>query len=117
MLVSIHRTNPSSGNGSLYTLPCTLSQPNSRSAASCSAVSTDPDDVEIVTAIIAMANGLKMEVIAEGVETDEQLAALKELGCDKVQGRICSRPLPEKEFVRWMHLSTVGPENSNSLIS
>ena len=60
------------------------------------------DDVEIVTAIIAMARGLKMEVIAEGVETDEQFALLRELGCDKVQGFKCCMPLPEKEFLRWM---------------
>ncbi|MDJ0860695.1 MAG: EAL domain-containing protein [Gammaproteobacteria bacterium] len=68
-------------------------------------IPVDPDNVEIVTAIIAMAKGLKMEVIAEGVETAEQLAALKALGCDKVQGRICSRPLSEEEFLRWMDIS------------
>jgi diguanylate cyclase (GGDEF)-like protein/PAS domain S-box-containing protein len=65
----------------------------------------DPADVEIVTAIIAMARGLKLEVIAEGVETDEQLALLKDLGCDKVQGYLYSRPLPEKEFIWWMDRS------------
>jgi EAL domain-containing protein (putative c-di-GMP-specific phosphodiesterase class I) len=69
-------------------------------------IPADPDDVEIVTAIIAMAKGLKMEVIAEGVETDEQLALLRELGCDRVQGYLCSRPLPEKEFVSWMDRNT-----------
>lgn len=69
-------------------------------------ITDDPTDVEIVMAIIAMAKGLKKEVIAEGVETDEQLALLRELGCDKVQGYVCSRPLPEEEFVRWMDIST-----------
>ena len=66
----------------------------------------DPDDVEIVMAIIAMARGLKLEVIAEGVETEEQLALLKQLGCDKVQGYLYSRPLSEREFVWWMHRMT-----------
>jgi diguanylate cyclase (GGDEF)-like protein/PAS domain S-box-containing protein len=67
----------------------------------------DPDDVEIVTAIIAMARGLKLEVIAEGVETDAQLALLRDLGCDKVQGYLYSRPLPEKDFVWWMDRSAL----------
>jgi diguanylate cyclase (GGDEF)-like protein/PAS domain S-box-containing protein len=65
----------------------------------------DPNDVEIVTAIIAMARGLKLEVIAEGVETDEQLALLRGLGCNKVQGYLYSRPLSEEGFVWWMHRS------------
>jgi len=61
-----------------------------------------PDDVEIVTAIIAMARGLKMEVVAEGVETEAQLDLLDKLGCDKAQGYKCCRPLPEAAFVRWI---------------
>ncbi len=69
-------------------------------------IPADPKDCEIVMAIIAMAKGLKMEVIAEGVETDEQLALLREMGCDRVQGYRYSRPLPEKEFVGWMDRST-----------
>ncbi len=56
-------------------------------------------------AIIAMARGLKMEVVAEGVETDEQLSLLRELGCDKIQGYRCSKPLTEKEFIWWMDSS------------
>jgi diguanylate cyclase (GGDEF)-like protein/PAS domain S-box-containing protein len=65
-------------------------------------IPSDPNDVKIVTAIIAMAHGLNMDVIAEGVETDVQLSFLKELGCDKAQGYLFSRPLPEKEFISWM---------------
>lgn len=44
------------------------------------------DEACIVNAIIAMAHGLKLEIVAEGVETDEQLAYLKNLGCHQVQG-------------------------------
>ena len=66
----------------------------------------DPDDVEIVTAIIAMARGLKLEVVAEGVETDEQLDLLMNLGCDKAQGYWYSRPLPAADFVHWMDITT-----------
>jgi len=48
-------------------------------------VMTDSDDVAIVTAIISMANGLKLKVVAEGVETVAQLEFLRSLGCDEAQ--------------------------------
>src|SRR3569623_1042907 len=60
-------------------------------------VKTDQDDAAIVTAIIAMARNLKLDVVAEGVETAEQLAFLREVGCDMVQGFFFSRPLPHSE--------------------
>jgi EAL domain-containing protein (putative c-di-GMP-specific phosphodiesterase class I) len=44
------------------------------------------DEACIVNAIVAMAPGLRLEIVAEGVETDEQLAYLKKLGCHQVQG-------------------------------
>ena len=59
-------------------------------------------DVEIVTAIIAMARGLKSEVVAEGVVSQTQFELLRKLGCDKVQGFKCCRPLPGREFARWV---------------
>ena len=52
----------------------------------------------LVRAIIAMAHSLSLKVIAEGVETPEQLACLKELDCDVIQGFLISRPLPPAEF-------------------
>jgi diguanylate cyclase (GGDEF)-like protein len=57
-------------------------------------ITSDADDAAISTAIIAMAHSLKLRVIAEGVETEDQLAFLKEKGCDAVQGYLFSRPLP-----------------------
>jgi EAL domain-containing protein (putative c-di-GMP-specific phosphodiesterase class I) len=51
-----------------------------------------PRDHAIVKAIIAMAHGLDITVVAEGVETDEQLAVLRELGCDQAQGFRIGRP-------------------------
>ncbi|MFT3849311.1 MAG: EAL domain-containing protein [Propionivibrio sp.] len=56
------------------------------------------DDREIVTAIIQMGHTLGFRVVAEGVETDEQLAYLKEKGCDVYQGYLKSRPLPADDF-------------------
>lgn len=57
-------------------------------------ITTDGDDAAIVTAIIALAHSLKLKVIAEGVETAEQLAYLREQQCDQIQGYYFSRPLP-----------------------
>lgn len=56
------------------------------------------DDAAIVTAIIAMAHRMRLKVLAEGVETAEQLAFLVEHGCDEMQGYYFSRPIPPEEF-------------------
>ncbi len=56
------------------------------------------DDMEIAATIIAMGHILGFKVLAEGVETAEQLAFLQEKGCDMYQGYIKSRPIPAKEF-------------------
>jgi diguanylate cyclase (GGDEF)-like protein/PAS domain S-box-containing protein len=61
-------------------------------------VTSNPDDAAIVLAIINMAHSLKLQVIAEGVERDAQLAYLRRHGCDEMQGYYFSRPLPEDEF-------------------
>jgi diguanylate cyclase (GGDEF)-like protein/PAS domain S-box-containing protein len=61
-------------------------------------IMTDPDDAAIVTAIIAMAHSLRLKVVAEGVETQEQFNFLLERGCDAMQGYFFSKPLPAKEI-------------------
>ncbi|MFN3791760.1 EAL domain-containing protein [Massilia sp.] len=53
-----------------------------------------PDGAAMVDAIISLAHGLRMQVIAEGVETIEQLDSLRAYGCDEVQGHIYGRPEP-----------------------
>jgi len=55
---------------------------------------TDPDDASVVTAVIAVAHSLGLRVAAQGVETEAQLALLRSLGCDYVQGFLWSPPVP-----------------------
>jgi diguanylate cyclase (GGDEF)-like protein len=54
-------------------------------------------DRTIVSAIVAMAHSLGLRVVAEGVETEEQLAILQNLQCDEIQGFLFSRPIPREE--------------------
>jgi len=61
---------------------------------------TEPNDLEVVTAVICMSHSLKMKVNAVGVESEEQLALIRSYGCDEVQGDLISRPLPAAEFER-----------------
>ncbi|MDC8760845.1 putative bifunctional diguanylate cyclase/phosphodiesterase [Janthinobacterium fluminis] len=63
-------------------------------------IPSDSNDCAIASTIISIAQQLKHKVIAEGVETVEQLAFLKSSGCDEVQGYLFSRPLPAAEFER-----------------
>ncbi|WP_317706569.1 EAL domain-containing protein [Methylomarinovum caldicuralii] len=55
---------------------------------------THTEDREVVSAIVALAHNLGIQVIAEGVETPSQWRALREMGCDVAQGYLCSRPVP-----------------------
>ena len=63
---------------------------------------TDPDDAAITEAIIAMGHSLKLQVIAEGVETLEQLAYLEDRGCDEIQGYHLSKPLGEHDLTSFV---------------
>ena len=53
-----------------------------------------------MVAIISLAHSLRLTVVAEGVETEEQLAFLRAQGCDTIQGYLFSRPLPAEAFAR-----------------
>lgn len=61
-------------------------------------ITTDPDDASIVSTIIVLARNLKMQVIAEGVETEEQLTFLRKQKCDQMQGYLFSKPLPAQNL-------------------
>ena len=61
-------------------------------------ITADPGDKAIVNAMIAMAHNLNLKVVAEGVETEGQMAFLQLSRCDGMQGYLVSRPLPADEF-------------------
>ncbi len=66
-----------------------------------SGLSDRPDDTGIVSTIIALAHSLKLKVVAEGVETEEQARILRELHCDEIQGYLLTRPLPFGGYMQW----------------
>jgi EAL domain-containing protein (putative c-di-GMP-specific phosphodiesterase class I) len=62
----------------------------------------DTDDEVIIDTIIAMTHRLKLKVTAEGVETVDQVAFLREHGCDQMQGFYYARPMPAREFLAFL---------------
>ena len=70
-------------------------------------VASDADDAAIVVSIIALAHNLKLRVVAEGVETAEQLDYLRRHGCDEAQGYYFSHPLPAQEMELLLRSKTV----------
>ncbi len=61
-------------------------------------IAVDSDDAAIVSAVIAMAHSLRLNVIAEGVESQDQVRFLRERGCDEIQGFYFSRPVAASEI-------------------
>jgi len=65
-------------------------------------ITTDPTDAAITAAVIAMAQSLKLAVIGEGVETEAQIAYLRERGCHLVQGYFFGKPMPADQFEKML---------------
>jgi diguanylate cyclase (GGDEF)-like protein/PAS domain S-box-containing protein len=63
-------------------------------------ITTTPDETTIVTAVISMGRSLNLRVVAEGVETEEELAFLQAQQCDEAQGYFFGRPVPHKQFAQ-----------------
>ncbi|PYD90236.1 diguanylate cyclase [Pseudomonas syringae pv. pisi] len=74
----------------------------------------NPDGAALVDAIISLAHGLRMQVIAEGVETIEQLDYLRGCGCDEVQGHVYSRPQPATRVEALLRAGRVEPAASTA---
>ncbi len=70
----------------------------------------NPEDQALTQAIITMAHGLNLGVIAEGVEDEEQLAILKQQQCDETQGYYFSRPLSVEQMTRFLHKHPPRPD-------
>jgi diguanylate cyclase (GGDEF)-like protein/PAS domain S-box-containing protein len=66
-------------------------------------IQTDQNDGAIVRSIIDLGHHFNLSVIAEGVETPEQMDYVKSLGCDEIQGYLFSRPLPDDEFEKFVY--------------
>jgi diguanylate cyclase (GGDEF)-like protein len=77
--------------------------------------SRDPDDAALVMAIITLAHNLRLKVVAEGVETEEQLRFLHLLRCDEIQGYLFSKPLAVDDFTQLFLEEQVGSTLWNGL--
>jgi EAL domain-containing protein (putative c-di-GMP-specific phosphodiesterase class I) len=71
-------------------------------------LATDPDDAALTEAIIAMGHRLELKVIAEGVETEAQLAFLRAQGCDEYQGYYASPAVPAAQFETLVAARNIG---------
>ncbi len=74
----------------------------------------DKENEVLVRAIIAMAHGLRLEVIAEGVETPEQWQFLQSLGCDFAQGYYFGKPMPQADFEEYLLAQLEKPRQAQS---
>jgi EAL domain-containing protein (putative c-di-GMP-specific phosphodiesterase class I) len=63
---------------------------------------SDPDDAAIAQSIVSLAHNLGLQVVAEGVETREQLEYLASVGCDAMQGYYFSRPVPQQDCTKML---------------
>ena len=77
-------------------------------------ITVDNADRELVIAAIAMSHGLNLKVVAEGVETEEQLELLKQLGCDYAQGYLLGKPVPAPEISKLLTSEAVRFDKTSS---
>jgi EAL domain-containing protein (putative c-di-GMP-specific phosphodiesterase class I) len=71
-------------------------------------VASDSKDLHIVKATIELAHAFGMKVVAEGVDNDQSLRVLAELGCEFAQGFYIARPMRAELVVDWVHKYTAG---------
>jgi EAL domain-containing protein (putative c-di-GMP-specific phosphodiesterase class I) len=61
---------------------------------------SDPNAMTLVSTMISLGRSLKLKVVAEGVDSEEQAEVLRRLECDEMQGYLYSKPLPSPELIR-----------------
>lgn len=72
-------------------------------------------NARVVQSIIALGKAMELQVIAEGVETEQQLRLVHSFGCDLAQGYFIGKPMPEEAFLRWSQ-SVLQPDNSPAIL-
>ncbi|ADW18811.1 diguanylate cyclase/phosphodiesterase with PAS/PAC sensor(s) [Desulfobulbus propionicus DSM 2032] len=76
----------------------------------------DPNSRSIVSTITAMSKQMQLKVVAEGVETSNQLQWLRQIGCNEVQGFYYSRPMPEEETLHYLQLRADSPSQDTTAV-
>ena len=80
-------------------------------------VSTNPDDATIVSTIVQMGRNLNMDVVAEGVESEDQLAFLQRLGCTYVQGLLFGDPMSSDSYLELLLAQAEGTDTHRALFA
>ncbi len=80
-------------------------------------ITTDPDDASIVSTVITLAHSLKLKVVAEGVETEEQASFLRDRSCDIAQGYLYSKPLSTEKMTALLTEQSLTIDKLNKLSS
>ena len=63
-------------------------------------MASDPNAMTLVSTILSLARSLRLKVVGEGVDSEEQASILRKLGCEEMQGYLFSKPLPEDELLK-----------------
>ena len=80
-------------------------------------VATNPDDATIVSTIVQMGRNLNMDVVAEGVEDEDQLALLQRLGCTYVQGLLFGDPMSSDSYLELLLAQVNGTDTHRALFA
>ncbi len=80
-------------------------------------VATNPDDATLVGTIVQMGRNLKMDVVAEGVENEEQLSFLQRLDCTYVQGMLCGSPMSSDDYLELLLAQEEGTNTHRALFA
>ena len=109
--VGIHIDDFGTGYSSLSYLAQLPVQTLKIDQAFIAALSDSDANNRVVEAIIALGKAMKLDVVAEGVETDQQYAIVRRLGCDLVQGYFIAKPMPANQLLTWVN----GYEDTQSI--